>query len=302
MVSVLGSLEGSGLRRPGRLPRPFRLAFPIAVLLVLQSALLAASEVRPGRAVPTAQQVLELALQRIDRNDASSVELAFKCVVDTTVESLNAQHEAVSVSKLRLLRYPLAGVMFDEVVERDGQPLAAKDAVKERKRKQRFLQSAAQRSSRGGERPGRDKRGVRFDRRMMERYEVSLQATEAVRGQVCWVLAYEPRSGPLPRSEPMDEALNRSTGRLWIAQLDHALVRATFRLQSPVRYLWGILATLRAADGGVEFGRVAPGVWLPSRFRIDLDLKLLGGVKSVRRRVRSEWSGYRAVAPDTGAT
>ncbi len=222
--------------------------------------------------------------------------------MDTVVESVNAHDEAVGASQVRVLRYPLAGAMFDEVVERDGEPLEAKDAERERKRKQRFIQRVERRSEQGGERRGRDKQGVRFDRRMMERYRVSLVGTEALRGQACWVLAYEPRSGPLPSSGPMDGALNRSTGRLWIAQSDHALVRATFRLQSPVRYLWGILATLKVADGGVDFDRVAPGVWLPSRFRIDLDLKMLGGVKSVRRRIRSEWSGYRQVAPNTGPT
>lgn len=237
----------------------------------------------------------------MDRNDAASVELGFECVVDTIVESVNAQDEAVGVSSVRVLRYPLAGAMFDEVVERDGEPLIAKDAEKERKRKQRFMQRVARDSGPGGDRRGRDKQGVRFDRRMMERYRVSLLDTEAVGGQACWVLAYEPRSGPLPSSGPMDGALNRSTGRLWIAQSDHALVRATFRLQSPVRYLWGLLATLKAADGGIDFDRVAPGVWLPSRFRIDLDLKMLGGVKSVRRRIRSEWSGYRPVTTDPGA-
>ncbi|MCY4187728.1 MAG: hypothetical protein OXD30_04525, partial [Bryobacterales bacterium] len=240
------------------------------------------------------------ALQVVDRNDASNVELGFECIVDTTVESLNAQGETVSVMEERSRRYPLEDSMYDEVIERGGQPLAANETHKERKRKQRFIQNARKQKERGsGKR--RDRRQVRFGRELMQRYRVSLGGVESVRGRGCWVLSYQPRSGDLPRSGPMDGALNRSLGRLWLAQSDYALVRLTFRLQSPIRYVWGILATLNAANGEVDFDPVTPGVWLPSRFHLDLDLKLLGGLKSIRRRIQSQWSGYRPVAANPSA-
>ena len=190
--------------------------------------------------------------------------------------------------------------MYDEVIERGSQPLAANEVGKEQKKKQRFIQHARKQKERGNGRQ-RDRRQVRFGRELMQRYRVSLEGVESVRGRGCWVLSYLPRSGDLPSSGPMDGALNRSLGRLWLAQSDYALVRLTFRLQSPIRYVWGILATLNAANGEVDFDPVRPGVWLPGRFHLDLDLKLLGGLKSIRRRIQSQWSGYRPVAANPSA-
>ena len=51
----------------------------------------------------------------------------------------------------------------------------------------------------------------------------------------------------------MDKALNRSTGRLYIAQRDYGVMRIEFEMQEPMRYLWGLIATLKSAMGPARF-------------------------------------------------
>ena len=58
-------------------------------------------------------------------------------------------------------------------------------------------------------------------------------------------------------------------------------------MQKPVKYLWGLLATLRRAAGRLEFERVEPNVWLPHSFGLAIDLRIF--FKGLRRHVTREW-------------
>lgn len=142
---------------------------------------------------------------------------------------------------------------------------------------------------------------MRFDRKLMGRYRPVLTGTEEVRGYRCWVVAFAPRSGRLPSNGAMDRALNQSTGKLWILQSNYELARIVFEMQTPVRYFWGLFATLKQVDGRIDFDAVGSGIWLPSRFQLELDLSLLAGVKSVRRRIGIRWMDYQPVEVGAGA-
>ena len=48
----------------------------------------------------------------------------------------------------------------------------------------------------------------------------------------------------------------------------------------------------------VEYERVEPGVWLPTEFQLDLDLRVL--VKNIRRQIHRSWSDYRRVDLGSG--
>ena len=89
----------------------------------------------------------------------------------------------------------------------------------------------------------------------------------------------------------MDKALNRSTGRLWIAQDDYGVARVSFEMQEPFRYLWGLVATLRHATGRLDFRRVDGELWAPSAFDLQLDLRVF--FKGIRRHVRQQWVDVR---------
>ncbi|MDE0124493.1 MAG: hypothetical protein OXN97_07960 [Bryobacterales bacterium] len=69
-------------------------------------------------------------------------------------------------------------------------------------------------------------------------------------------------------------------------------------MPDPIRYLRRLFATLRQAAAEIDFRQVKPGIWLPSRFRIELALRLLASMKAIRKRIRNQWVDYRRVRPD----
>ncbi len=244
---------------------------------------------------PSADRILELALERAERNDDAGVELAFESFVESSVETLGRDGAMVEVASTRMRRYPLEGEMYEEFVARDGRDLNAAEARKEAKRRAAFIRAARRRSARGEERDPKERR-MRFDRKLMGRYRTVLSGTEEIRGHPCWVLGFAPRSGRLPSDGAMDRALNQSTGTLWILKSNYELARIVFEMQTPVRYMWGLFATLKQVDGRIDFEAVGPGLWLPSRFRLELDVSVLAGVKSFRRRIGMRWVNYRPAA------
>ena len=192
----------------------------------------------------------------------------------------------------RRRRYALEGHLYAEVIERDGKLLDGDDAREERERKTEFIREARRHAARG-ERYEPEEMSVDFDRELMERYDTRLVGTEEVRGHTCWVIAFEPRDGRLPDRRRIDKALNRSTGRIWIAQDDYGVARVDFTMQRPFRWLLGLVGTLRHATGQFDFQRLEPNLWMPAVSRIEFDVRVLFGLKSIRRRIRTEWLEHR---------
>lgn len=254
-------------------------------------------EPRVADGPPRAEEIVDRALERTAKKDESGIEFEFESIVNSVVERLDAGGGVTAAETKRSHRYPLEGYFYEEVVGRDGRALTPGEARKEQRRKAAFARGARKRAARGEE-PGLDRSriGVRFNHELMDRYRKAVVGSEEVVGHACWVVRFEPREGKLPSAGGMDRALNQSTGTLWIKKSNYQVVRVSFAMEAPVRYLWGLFATLRQAAGQIEFAPVEAGLWMPSRFQIELDLQLLLGVKAIRRRVRNEWSDYRRVA------
>lgn len=246
---------------------------------------------------PTAETILEDTLDRAEARDEAGVELGFESIVLSTVETIGPEGEVAETETRRSHRYPLEGELYQELVEVDGASLSPSQTRNEARKKEAFVKSARRRAARGVARDPKERR-MRFGRELMGRYKTVIAGSESVRGDECWVLAFDPREGSLPSSSAMDRALNQSSGRLWIRKDDHDLARMEFEMRNPIRYLWGLFATLRQAAGEIDFKEVEPGIWLPSRFQIELDLRLLAGVKAIRKRIRIQWVDYRRVRPD----
>ena len=237
----------------------------------------------------TAAVIVERALARAAEQDESLIELGFESVGESKVESLDGDGIVTKTEMTRSLRYPLEGFLYDEVVEKDGNTLSDDEARKELDRKDKFIEEARAHAARGEEYEPNEM-DVGFDRELMERYETSLIGSEVVRGHTCWVINFEPRDGKLPDNRRMDKALNRSTGRLWISQDDYGVVRVAFEMQKPFRYLWGLVATLRHAEGRLDFERVEAEFWAPVAFDLTLDLRVF--FKGIRRRIQQQWTDY----------
>jgi hypothetical protein len=61
-------------------------------------------------------------------------------------------------------------------------------------------------------------------------------------------------------------------------------------MQKPFRSLWGIVATLRRAEGQLDFIRVSPKTWYPSTVDLNLDLSVF--FRGLRRHIRQDLIEY----------
>ena len=239
-----------------------------------------------------AAEIVERALDRASRHRESALDSHFEYVTAGTVESLDGGGNVTRTETSRRRHYPLEGHFYSELIGRDGRSLDAGDARDERERKADFVRAARRHAARGV-RYDPDEMHVEFDVELMERYDTTLVGQDVVRGEACWVVRFEPRPGRLADDRRIDKALNRSIGHLWITRDDYRVARVTFEMRRPFRWLWGIAGTLRHATGQFDLQWIRPDVWMLADSRIEFELSVLFGMKSIRRRIRSEWIGQR---------
>ena len=241
----------------------------------------------------TAEMILDRAIERSEAQDESGRELDFESIVLYTIEKLNGDGEITDTETTKYQRYPLEGLLYEELIERNGLALDEDDVRKAAKDKREFVEEVQKHAERDKEYEPDEYSSVKFNREMMDRYNIALVGTDTVGEDLCWILAFAPREGKLPDKKRMDKALNRSTGKMWVTQNDYGIARVSFKMQEPFRYLWGIVATLRHAEGQVDFIRVSPKVWYPSTFDLHLDLSVF--FRGLRRHIRQDLIEYHPV-------
>ena len=241
---------------------------------------------------PTAEEIIDLAIARSDAQYESLIDVMFESEKISSIKSLDAEGEVTKTDQIRYRQYPLAGALFEEMVDKNGQPLDEKELGEEKKRRKEFVEEVEKRISRGEHPQPETEPGIRFNHEFVDRYQLNIEGIEMVRGHRCWVIAFEPKPGNLPVRNRMDKALNQSTGKFWVSQDDYGVARLEFALRKPFKYWGGFLAVIRNTDGRMDYKRVGPNVWMPSNFDLKLDLKVMM-VKNLRRLISINWTNYR---------
>jgi len=243
----------------------------------------------------SAQEIVDRAVARSESQMELNTELQFRAYLLSEVESLDGEGTVTKTESSLYERYPIHGAIHEELIEKDGRPLTDKEKEEEKEKRDKFRQEVKERVSKGKPPQPEDEQRVHFNQEFMSRYNTKLVGEERIRDYFCWVIQFEPREGDLPVERRLDEALNRSTGKLWISQEDFGLVRVEFEMREPIRYLAGILATVRDTVGRLEFDRIEEDVWFPVDFELALDMRIL--FKNIRRNIKLNWRVYQRIAP-----
>lgn len=239
---------------------------------------------------PSSEQIVNLAVARADRQRESQADLKYESTIHVITERLRGDGSVDKTETETYRQYPLEGVLFEELITRDGEPLDEDDLRDELERKEEFAEDVRERRVKGEELVPKGEYQVDFDQEFVERYEYSFVGETIIRGHSCWIIYLVPRDGDLPASRNIENALNNSTGHLYISKDDYGLVRVEFEMARSARFWWGLLGTLRGTKGLLEFIRVAEGVWSPSSVDIQSDMRIL--IRSRHRRVVRSWSAY----------
>jgi len=299
--STLHALKTVIPRPKSRYPVSRRFRASVCVLAFIFSPVIAETTgTVPAEESLSAQQIVDRAVDRAERQNASMVEAFYKSEATTKTQSLDENNRITDQETARYRQYPIHGAVFEELVELNGRPLNEKEKEKEEEKKRDFILEVEKRRNRGDYiQPAKEER-IRFNREFTERYLYKIERSEIIRTHSCWAISFKPKQGDLPERNRMDRALNQMTGILWISRDDYGLVRVEFALRNPFKYWGGILAVIRKTDGWVEYTRVDPDVWLPLHFNLELDLKVML-FKNIRRIIIKDWYNYSRAdqAPDT---
>ncbi len=230
------------------------------------------------------------AVERAQRQRESDADLAFESTFESVVENLDGDLQVEKTELETYRQYSLEGVIYEELIARDGEPLTEDDTRDELERKEDLAQDVRERLEKGEDPEPEDDNRVEFNDDFVSRFQFTVESEEIVNGHRCWVLYLEPREGDLPVRRNMDRALNKSTGRIWIAKDDYGVAQVEFEMAESVRIWGGLLGTLRNTTGRLEDTRVASDIWLPGSMDIHIDLRIL--FRNVRRRFVREWGEY----------
>ena len=273
-------------------------AFLVTIVAAAQPGFQTPATTGASNQLPVSE-IVRLAVARATAQDKAKAELGFESLVATTVESLNDEAEVTNIETTLHRRYPFDGTVYEELIARNGEPLSEADIRDEAKRRADFRQELQETEASGNKvLETNDERQVRFNEDLMARYEAAVVGEDTVRGERCWVISFWPRDGTLPRNTRIDRALNQSSGEVYISQNDYGVVQIDFRLLKPVRYVWGLVASLSRLTGQLGFQRFAPDIWLPSSYDVRYERRIF--FVTQRRHIVRKWRERRPVSGNTG--
>ena len=236
--------------------------------------------------LPSAKELIELALERANWLKEQKVEEKYSFSEVVLAEKLHADKSIKEREHSRYEVYPVEGVLFRRLVEKNGRPLSPGE-IEWEEQKERDLREQLKR----GEKPKQDENRIEFNRDLISRFRAEVVSRELLHGRFTYVLRFEPKSNRLPVRRRIDYALNKSTGRMMIDEETYEVARVEFHLIKPVRLWWGLLGKLREAEGSLERKPATDGYWAPTELKTYVYGRAL--FSSFHRRRQTQWGKYR---------
>jgi hypothetical protein len=163
---------------------------------------------------------------------------------------------------------PLNGTPWERLITKDGHPLTADDA---RREKRKFEKAQEQRAN---ESPSEHAARIRkyederaFIRDIPNAYDFNLLGKETVDGRPAWKIGITPRPG-FVATTPHASMLKHFTGTLWIDVADLQWVKAEAQAIDTVSIGWFVARVSPGAHFTFEQTRVADGLWMPKRLTV----------------------------------
>lgn len=208
------------------------------------------------------------------------------------LEEFDSKGKLEDSKRSRQVWFPINGVPFARLVEKNGKPLTDKERKAEDDRE--AAMRAGKKPARSPEATKRDKEW-QFTDEMLARYTFKVTGQEAVRGRPTWVVEFAPRSKDLPVKNVTDRVANKVAGNVWVDAEDWELARMKFWLTEEVTLIGGIVGVLRKFEMTLDRARVDDGAWLPTT----IDFDMAGRELLINKRIhyREEAKDFKRITP-----
>lgn len=210
--------------------------------------------------------LLRQSVENYNRNWRAGMEWAY-----TTTEVTDSDGEKdVTVTEV----IPVAGTPYDRVVVKSGKKLKGDDAAREEQKfekacREREKESPADRAARLRKVESQHE----FAKEIPQAYDAKLIGEETVDGRAAWMLQLTPRADYSPVSTRA-AMLKHIGARLWIDKQDVQWVKAQAHVIDTISIGWVLARIGPGADITFEQTRVADGLWMPAKVRIEGTAKI----------------------------
>jgi hypothetical protein len=175
------------------------------------------------------------------------------------------------------------GTPVQRLIEKDDEPLNAKDAAKEEEKIQKIIdkrknESEDDRRKREQKEVKEREDGRKFVREVADAFDFKLVGTEDVGGREAWVIDGEPRPGFEPHMKE-SKFLSKFHGRVWIDKGDLQMAKMDIEAIDTVSVGWVLARIHKGTRLMLEQTRVNDEVWLPRHltFKVDARVALFKG-------------------------
>ncbi len=187
----------------------------------------------------------------------------------------------------------------------DGQPLSGEALAEENAREAAFRED--RRRQREGEvepevEPEGNENEIVINEELFARFVFTLENEEQLRNRPSYRIAFAPREVSLPARGRIDRMINKVRGRIWIDRETFEFARLEYELMGPVRFGWGVLATLHVFRGSMDRGPALPGFWRSLQEEFYADIRILFSRDRIARI--SQWRDFEWTqeSPEQGAS
>ncbi len=264
-------------------------------LVILLSAL--SSFAATNEPSPTFEQLASNVVARSKWERTQNTTAQFTFGKTRALEEFDSKGKLEDSKRSRQEWFPINGVPFARLVEKNGKPLTDKERKAEEEREAAVR--AGKKPARSPEATKRDKEW-QFTDEMLARYTFKVTGQELLRGRPTWVVEFSPRSKDLPVKNVADRVANKVAGKVWVDAEDWELARMKFWLTEEVTLIGGIVGVLRKFELLLERVRVEPNAWLPKV--VDFDMAGRELLTNKRIHYREEAKDFKRVGPAPAAT
>lgn len=96
---------------------------------------------------------------------------------------------------------------------------------------------------------------------LVKRFTFELQGRELVQGRPALIVDFKPLNRKLPAADLKEKFLNHTAGRIWVDEVDYALVKAEARLLDEVNIVGGLIGTVHKFNFSFGRERTQDGLW-----------------------------------------
>jgi hypothetical protein len=129
---------------------------------------------------------------------------------------------------------------------------------------------------------------------LLKRFQFAAAGKEVLNGRAALIIDFKPASGDLPVHSIKDRFINKAAGRVWIDEMDFALVKVDLHLTEPVNVIGGLVGAVRQCNYQFERERTPEGLWFTKQVNWHLEGRQVFANKTIdyheiRENVRKVW-------------